>query len=50
MPRAFVFINTRNETSDMVKSLEKVAGVREAHSSRGMYDAVAMVQGEDFNE
>jgi DNA-binding Lrp family transcriptional regulator len=50
MPKALVFINTRNDTSDVVKSLEKVEGVREAYSSRGMYDAVVMVQGEDFSE
>lgn len=50
MPRALVFINTRNDTSDVVKSLQQVEGVREAHSSRGMYDAVVMVQGEDFSE
>jgi DNA-binding Lrp family transcriptional regulator len=34
----------------VVKSLKQVEGVREAHSSRGMYNAVAMVQGEDFSE
>ena len=50
MPRAMVFINTATDTAEVVKSLEKVRGVSEAHSSRGMYDAVAMVQGDSFNE
>jgi hypothetical protein len=48
MPRALVFISSRSETSDLVRDLEKVTGVSEAHSSRGMYDAVAMVQAESF--
>jgi hypothetical protein len=34
----------------MVKDLSKVEGISEAHSSRGMYDAVAMVQAESFSE
>lgn len=50
MPRALVFINTRSDNADVVKSLEKVEGVSEAHSSLGMYDAVAMVQGETFSD
>jgi DNA-binding Lrp family transcriptional regulator len=50
MPRALVFINTTSDTSDLVKDLEKVDGVSEAHSSRGMYDAVAMVQAESFSQ
>jgi DNA-binding Lrp family transcriptional regulator len=39
-----VFINTRSEASELVKALAKVNGVTEAHSSRGVYDAVAVVQ------
>jgi DNA-binding Lrp family transcriptional regulator len=50
MPRAFVFINTAADTAEVVKTLEKVEGVSEAHSSRGMYDAVAMVQAESLGE
>jgi DNA-binding Lrp family transcriptional regulator len=50
MPRALVFINTKSDTIEVVKDLEKVEGVSEAHSSRGMYDAVAMVQAESFSE
>ena len=50
MPRALVFINTRSNAVEVVKDLEKVQGVSEAHSSRGMYDAVAMVQAESFGE
>ena len=50
MPKAFVFINTRFDAAGLVRDLEKVEGVREAHSSRGMYDAVAMVQAESFGE
>jgi DNA-binding Lrp family transcriptional regulator len=50
MPKAFVFINTSFDAAGLVRDLEKVEGVREAHSSRGMYDAVAMVQAESFGE
>jgi DNA-binding Lrp family transcriptional regulator len=50
MPRALVFINIGNDAADVVKSLEKVKGVSEAHSSRGMYDEVAMVQADSFGE
>ena len=50
MPRALVFINTRSDASDLVTDLEKVDGVSEAHSSRGMYDVVAMVQAESFSQ
>jgi len=50
MPRALVFINTAADATEVVRNLEKVRGVSEAHSSRGMYDAVAMVQGESFSE
>ena len=50
MPRALVFINTKSDTNEVVKDLEKVEGVSEAHSSRGMYDAVVMVQAESFSE
>jgi DNA-binding Lrp family transcriptional regulator len=50
MPRALVFINTGVNASEIVEYLKKVEGVREAHSSLGMYDAVAMVQAESFGE
>ncbi len=50
MPRALVFINTKSDSSDLVKNLAKVDGVAEAHLSRGMYDAVAMVQAESFSQ
>lgn len=50
MPRAYVFINTKTDTSNVIKDLKKVEGVSEAHSSRGMYDAVAMVQADSFNQ
>ncbi len=50
MPRAYVFINTRTDSSNIIEELEKVEGVREAHPSRGMYDAIAMVQAESFNQ
>jgi hypothetical protein len=48
MPRAFVFINAVSEDMEVVDSLRKVEGVREVHSSRGLYEAVAMVQAESF--
>jgi DNA-binding Lrp family transcriptional regulator len=50
MPRALVFINTRSSSVEFVKDLAKLTGVSEAHSSHGMYDAVAMVQGDSFSE
>jgi DNA-binding Lrp family transcriptional regulator len=50
VPRALVFINTAADATEVVRNLAKVRGVSEAHSSRGMYDAVAMVQGESFSE
>jgi DNA-binding Lrp family transcriptional regulator len=50
MPRALVFINTHSDACEVVKDLVKVEGISEAHSSRGMYDAVAMVQAESFSE
>jgi DNA-binding Lrp family transcriptional regulator len=39
-----------DDVADVVKSLEKVKGVSEAHSSHGMYDAVAIVQANSFGE
>jgi DNA-binding Lrp family transcriptional regulator len=50
MPRAIVFINTATDSAELVRSLANVKGVSEAHPSRGMYDAVAMVQAESFSE
>lgn len=44
MPRAIVFINTQSPSSELVKALASVDGVSEAHSSRGVYDAIAVVQ------
>jgi DNA-binding Lrp family transcriptional regulator len=49
MPRALIFINTRSDSTNVVADLKKVEGISEAHSSRGMYDAVAMVQAESLN-
>jgi DNA-binding Lrp family transcriptional regulator len=48
MPRALVFINATSDGAEVVESLRKVEGVSEAHSSRGMYDAVALIQAESF--
>jgi DNA-binding Lrp family transcriptional regulator len=50
MPRALVFINSRFENTELVNDLAKVEGVSEAYPSRGMYDAVAMVQAETFTK
>ncbi|MCW4019371.1 MAG: Lrp/AsnC ligand binding domain-containing protein [Candidatus Bathyarchaeota archaeon] len=49
MPRALVFINAVSEDMEVVDSLRQVEGVREVHSSRGLYEAVAMVQAESFS-
>jgi len=50
MARALVFINTKAGANGVVEDLEKVEGVSEAHSSKGMYDAVAMVQADSLSE
>jgi len=44
MPKAFVFINSRSNAFELVEALTKVNGVSEAYSSRGAYDAVALIQ------
>jgi DNA-binding Lrp family transcriptional regulator len=49
MQRALVFIKTESDAVEVIKDLEKVEGVSEAHTSRGMYDAVAIVQAESFS-
>jgi hypothetical protein len=49
MPKAIVFINTQSDSAELVKDLESMEGISEAHSSRGMYEAVARVQAESFN-
>ncbi len=49
MPKALVFINTRSDAAGIVRDLKKLSGVSEAHSSVGMYEAVAMVNGESFD-
>jgi hypothetical protein len=48
MPKAIVLINTQSNSAELVKDLENMEGVSEAHSSIGMYEAVAMVQAESF--
>ncbi len=50
MARAIVFINAFSGTPELVKDLGKIEGVREAHSSLGMYDAVAMVQADSLGQ
>ena len=50
MPRALVFINSRSDVSELVRDLSRVDGVSEAHSSRGVYDAIAMVEAESFSQ
>jgi len=50
MPRALIFINTRSDSTNAVEYLKRVEGISEAHSSRGLYDAVAMVQAESLNK
>jgi DNA-binding Lrp family transcriptional regulator len=46
--KAFVLIKTRaGEIKDVVKSLRKIKGVKEAHMTFGPYDAVAVVETED---
>ena len=50
MAKALVFINTQAGAHSVVQDLEKVKGVSEAHSSKGMYDAVAMVQADSLSE
>jgi DNA-binding Lrp family transcriptional regulator len=49
IPKAIVFINTPSDQRRSSKDLESMEGISEAHSSRGMYEAVAIVQAESFN-
>ncbi len=48
MPKAIVLINTKSDSADLVKDLRNVEGVREARASRGIYNAVAIVQAESL--
>jgi DNA-binding Lrp family transcriptional regulator len=50
LARALVFINVRPGSDSLVHDLEKVEGVSEAHSSKGLYDAVAMVQADSLTK
>ncbi len=49
LAQALVFISA-TDSADLVKNLQKVDGVSEAHSSLGLYDAIVMVQGESFRK
>jgi len=44
MPKALVSINSISDASELIKNLTSVDGVSEAHSSRGIYDAVVTVK------
>jgi DNA-binding Lrp family transcriptional regulator len=50
LARALVFINVKQGSESVVHDLEMVEGVSEAHSSKGMYDAVAMVQADSLSK
>lgn len=48
--KAFVLINTRTgEIRDVVRQLERVEGVLEAHMTFGPYDVTAIIEAEDIN-
>jgi DNA-binding Lrp family transcriptional regulator len=50
MPKAIVFINTLSDSNQIIKDLERVEGISETHLSKGMYEAIAIVQGESFGK
>jgi len=51
MPLAFVLINTETGFMDEVlKSLSKIEGVKEAYSVYGVYDIIAKVEAKTMDE
>ncbi len=50
MAKALVFINTQVGVNSVVHDLERVKGVSEAYSSKGLYDAVVLVQADSLGE
>ena len=47
--RAFVMINTeRGKEEDVLQKLKKIAGVSEAHEIYGVYDIVAEITADSF--
>jgi len=48
--KAFVLVNTRTgEVRDVVRQLERVEGVLEAHMTFGPYDAISIMEADDIN-
>jgi DNA-binding Lrp family transcriptional regulator len=48
--QAYVLIKTRTgEVKDVVRQLRRVEGVSEANMTFGIYDAVAILKGDDVN-
>lgn len=50
MPKAFVCINSESGSVEVVNDLKRIDGVCEVYSSRGMYEAIAMVQADTFDK
>jgi len=51
MPIAFVLINTEPQfMEEVLESLKDVEGVKEAHSTYGVYDIIAKVEAETVDE
>jgi len=50
-PIAFVLINTEiGSESEVLKTLKKVSGVKEAYSVYGVYDIIAKIQAETMDK
>ncbi|MDH5450643.1 MAG: Lrp/AsnC ligand binding domain-containing protein [Candidatus Bathyarchaeota archaeon] len=50
-PIAFVLINTEiGSESEVLKTLKKVTGVKEAYSVYGVYDIIAKIQAETMDK
>ena len=51
MPMAFVLINTEiGSESDVLKTLKKVEGVKEAYTVYGVYDIIAKITSETMDK
>jgi len=51
MPAAYVLLNTEiGAENQVLKSLKKIKGVKEAHNLRGVYDIIANIKAENMEK
>lgn len=50
MSKALICINTITSSPSIIDDLKNIVGVSEVHSSKGMYDIVALVKADSMNE